>query len=113
WLAEQAEEELTAIPTRQNAHGIVHAQARVELDVVVHYPEGIGRRESDAHAAEGRLRDPVAALLDELALRQTGRPARQVARIGGKGIDLFRGAGDEDAQMLYVSHGSFLVAGKR
>src|SRR2546425_10560464 len=62
--------------------------------------------ESHPDPAERGVRDPLIAVPPDLGARQPCGPARQVPRVGGELVDLGRPAGDVNADMLDVVHGT-------
>src|SRR6266513_3158610 len=73
---------------------------------MIHDAERVPLRESHPDLAERGVRDPLIAVLLDLGARQPCRPARQVPRVGGELVDLGRPAGDVNADMLDVVHGT-------
>src|SRR2546430_17337137 len=73
---------------------------------MIHDAERVLRRESHLDLAERGVRDPLVAVLPDLGASQPGGPARQVPRVGGERVDLGRSAGDVDADVVDVVHGT-------
>src|SRR5881628_730548 len=105
-LTDQRKHELAALSVGHDPHGIVDADARLELDVMIHDAERVPLHESHPDLAERGVRDPLIAVPPDLGARQPCGPAWQVPRVGGELVDLGRPASDENADMLNVVHGT-------
>src|SRR5258705_5165946 len=73
---------------------------------MIHDAQRIPLHESHPDLAERRVRDPFIAVLPDLGARKPCGPARQVSRVGSELVDLGWPAGDVDADMLDVMHGT-------
>src|SRR5437016_3569406 len=73
---------------------------------MIHDAERVPLYESHPDLAERGVRDPLIAVPPDLGARQPCSPARQVPRVGGEVVDLGRPAGDVNADMVDVVHGT-------
>lgn len=112
-LANQRKDKLATLAVRHHTHRIVDDHTRGELDIVIHDTKAILLGKPDPDPAERRIGHPSIRAFSQLRAGQTGRPLREVRRVGCEGVDVSWSAGDGDADVLYLMHGVSALAGFR